>query len=324
MNKFIDLHLHLDGAITLQIAKKLAEVQNIDLNMTDEELEKKLTVPADCTSLNDFLACFDLPVSLMQTKEGLSEAAYQVCENIRSQGVVYAEIRFAPQLHCTKGLTQEEVVKAVVEGSRRSSLKANIILCCMRGQGNESENLETIEVAKKLIVKDGGAVAVDLAGAEAIFKTKDYADLFKKVREYGLPYTIHAGEADGADSVMCAIEYGTKRIGHGVRAFEDEKVVELIKEKGIFLEMCPTSNRQTIAIPDMKDYPFMPYLKKGIKVTLNTDDMGISGIKLADEYKYMEETFGLSAEDEKIIINNSIDATFTTEEVKESLRKQFN
>ncbi len=88
--------------------------------------------------------------------------------------------------------------------------------------------------------------------------------------------------------------------------------------------MCPTSNRQTIAIPDMKDYPFMPYLKKGIKVTLNTDDMGISGIKLADEYKYMEETFGLSAEDEKIIINNSIDATFTTEEVKESLRKQFN
>ena len=110
-DKYIDLHLHLDGAITTDIAKKLAEVQNMELPTEDDkELEKLLTVPEDCTDLNDFLKCFALPDSLMQTKEGLSEAVYLVAENVKSQGVIYAEIRFAPQLHTEKGMSQEEAV----------------------------------------------------------------------------------------------------------------------------------------------------------------------------------------------------------------------
>jgi len=321
-DKFIELHLHLDGAITVDIAKKLAELQNIELPTADDkELESMLTVPEDCASLNDFLECFALPVSLMQTYEGLSEAAYLVAENMKAEGVIYGEIRYAPQLHCTQGMTQEDAVNAVLEGLSRSELKVNVILCCMRGEGNEAENLETVELARQFLVEDGGVVALDIAGAEALYPTANYAELFAKAKEYNIPFTIHAGEADGAESVRLAVEYGAKRIGHGVRSYEDEELLKLLKDKGIFLEMCPTSNRQTVAVEDMSKYPFMDYLNDGIKVTLNTDDPAIEGTTLAKEFKYMEETFGLTAEQEKTILANSVDAAFTSEAVKTELRE---
>ena len=322
-DKYIDLHLHLDGAVTTGIARELAKIQDIELPEDDKELEKLLTVPDDCESLNDFLECFDLPLSLMQTKEGLSEAVRLVSENIRSQGVIYAEIRFAPQLHTDKGMTQEDAILAALDGASKTDLKVNLILCCMRGEGNEAANEETVELAKKYLVKDGGVVAIDIAGAEAIFPTADYRDLFAKAKELGIPFTIHAGEADGAESVRLAIEYGASRIGHGVRSFEDPEVIKLIKEKGIYLEMCPTSNRQTHAVEAMSKYPFMDYLNQGLPVTLNTDDMGIEGTTLANEFRYMEKTYGLTAAQEKVLLANSVNAAFTSDEVKDQLRKEL-
>ena len=322
-DKYIELHLHLDGAVTTDIARKLAKIQGIPLPQDDSELEKQLTVPNGCENLNDFLKCFALPLSFMQTKEGLSEAVRLVSENIRSQGVVYAEIRFAPQLHTEKGMTQEDAVKAALKGISETELKVNLILCCMRGEGNEAANNETLELAKKYLVKDGGVVAIDLAGAEALFPTENYRGLFKKAKEANIPFTIHAGEADGSESVKLAVEYGASRIGHGVRSYEDAEVVQTLKEKGIALEMCPTSNRQTHAVEDMSQYPFMDYLNNGLAVTLNTDDMGIEGTTLADEFRYMEKSFGLTAEQEKQILENAVDSAFTTDEVKAQLRKEL-
>ena len=324
IKKFIDLHLHLDGAITLDIAKKLAVLQNIELpKKTDRELQAILSVQENCESLTHFLECFKVPLSLLQTREGIREAVRLVADNIQSDGVVYAEIRFAPQLHKNKGLSQEDAINAALEGIKLTSLKVNLILCFMRGDDNDAENEETLELAYKYLVKDGGVVAVDLAGAEALYSTSDYKELFEKVKNHNIPFTIHAGEADGADSVRTAIEFGAKRIGHGTRAFEDEKVVELIKNKGIFLEMCYTSNIQTHALKDMKKFPFMDYLKKGIKVTLNTDDMGIEGTTLSKEFALMERDFKLSYEKEKIILANSIDAAFTTDLIKAKLKKEL-
>ncbi|MBQ9404196.1 MAG: hypothetical protein IJU15_04355, partial [Synergistaceae bacterium] len=159
-DKYIDIHLHLDGALTLDIAKKLADLQNIKLPASsDSELEKLLTVPEDCKSLNEFLERFALPLTLMQTPEGLRESVRLVLDNIKSQGVVYAEVRYAPQLHCDKGMTQEDAIKAALEGLKESSLKANLILCLMRGEGNDAANFETVELAKKYLVQDGGVVA---------------------------------------------------------------------------------------------------------------------------------------------------------------------
>ena len=323
-SEFIDLHLHLDGAITVNTAKKLAELQKITLpSKDDERLKSMLTVPADCTSLNDFLSCFALPDSLMQTEEGLREAVRLVMDEALSHGVIYAELRFAPQLHTECGMTQEQAVSAALEGLKLSKLKGNLILCCMRGDGTADKNFETLELAKKYLVKDGGVVAIDLAGAEALFPTKDYRDLFARAGEYGVPFTIHAGEADGAESVRDAVLFGARRIGHGVRCYEDEALLKLVIEKGITFEMCPTSNRQTHAVENMDDYPFMDYLKKGVKVTLNTDDPAIEGTTLEKEYRYMEKTFGLTYEQEKLLLKNAADAAFTTESVKMDLRKRL-
>ena len=321
-DQYIDLHLHLDGAITVPIAKQLAEIQGFQLPTdSDEELEKYLTVPPDCKSLNDFLKCFEIPGYLLQTPVGLREAVRLVADNIKSQGVVYAEIRFAPQYHTKDGMTQEEAIKAALEGLKETELKANLILCCMRGDGNDAQNEETIELAAKYLVEDGGVVAVDLAGAEALYPTENYSELFAKARELGIPFVIHAGEAAGAESVRYAIEFGAKRIGHGVRIFEDPEVVALVKEKGVTLEMCPTSNAQTRVIDNMSEYPLMKYLDDGIKVTLNTDDMGIEGTTLANEYRIMEEYFNLSPEQERILLTNAVEAAFTTDAVKNQLRE---
>ena len=324
LKKYIDLHLHLDGAITLEIAKELAKVNHIAFKAkNDQELEDLLSVPRTCKSLNDFLNCFELPLSLMQTPEGLSESVRLVANNIQSHGVIYAEFRFAPQLHTDLGMTQEDAIKAALDGIKRTSLKVNLILCFMRGVGNEAQNLETLELARKYLVKDGGVVALDIAGAEAIFKTRDYEALFKKAKEYGIPYTIHAGEADGPDSVKKAIEFGAKRIGHGVRSFEDDELVDIINKKGIPLEMCPTSNSITIAIPDMNKFPFMDFLHKGLKVTLNTDDMGIERTNIVEEFDFLETKFNLTYEQKKKILLNSVDAAFTTDEVKAKLRAEL-
>ena len=322
--RYVDLHLHLDGAITVEIAKELARIQNMSLAESDDkELEAALTVPEDCESLNEFLERFALPLTLMQTPEGLQEAVRLVMENIRSQGVVYAEIRFAPQLHRDQGMTQEDAIKAALKGLARSELKGNLILCCMRGEGNDAENDETLDLARKYLVDDGGVVAIDIAGAEALYPTSKYRALFARAKGMGLPFTIHAGEADGPESARLAIEYGAKRIGHGVRIYEDPDVVELVRAQGVTLEMCPTSNRQTRAIEDMSKYPFMDYLVKGIKVTLNTDDMGIEGTTLADEFRYMEKTFSLTGEQERVILENAVTAAFTTDEGKAQIRKML-
>ena len=319
----VDLHLHLDGSLSLETVKELMCMQGIENEHTDKELLKRLQVSHECKDLNEYLEKFEYPLTLLQTGEALSFAVYKLIEELKSEGIIYAEIRFAPQNHTEKGMSQEEAVQAALEGLKRTELKANIILCCMRGEGNEEANYETLELTKKYLVEDGGVTGMDLAGAEALYPTSKYAALFAKAREYGIPFTIHAGEAAGAESVRCAIEYGASRIGHGVRIREDDSVCELVKNKGIVLEMCPTSNRQTHAVENMKDYPFIKYLNEGISVTLNTDDMAIEGITLEEEYRYMENEFGLTSEQKKIILNNAVDAAFTSAAVKEELKKEL-
>ncbi len=321
---YIDLHAHLDGSVTVDIAKKLAALQNIALPTDDdEELLAVLSVPDSCESLNDFLQCFDLPGRLMQTPEGLKNAVTLVLENMAQDGVIYAELRFAPQFHTLGGMTQEQAVQAAVAGLKDAPIPSNLILCCMRGEGNEKANEETLALAKKYLVKDHGVTAMDLAGAEALFLTANYLGLFAEAKAAGIPYTIHAGEADGPDSVRAAIKTGTRRIGHGVRSMEDESVVNLIRENGITLEMCPTSNRQTHAIPDMKQYPLVSFLESGIRVTVNTDDMGIERTCLSGEFAYLEREFGLTEKQKKQLVLNAADAAFASEQTKEMLREKI-
>lgn len=320
---FIDLHLHLDGAITLPIAKRLAQLQNQTLPASsDEELAQLLSIPKSCEDLNEYLKRFDLPISLLQTKESISEAVFLVSEQLRRENVIYAELRFAPQSFTAGGLTQREVVEAALAGLARTSFCGNLILCAMRGSGREAANEETLRLTKEYLVTHGGVVAFDIAGAEGLFPTSDYRELFALAAKLDVPFTLHAGEAAGADSVRCAIDMGARRIGHGVRSFEDEALLELLRARQIPLEICPTSNRQTHAVADMRDYPLADFVKKGLCVTINTDNPAISSTTIVEEFAYAQ-TLGVPFEQEQRMLLSAADAAFTDEATKQRLKYQL-
>ena len=321
MNNLVELHLHLDGALSIDNCKKIAKIQNIDLP-NDNEILKMMMVSDGCKDLNDFLSKFKFPLSLLQTYEGIKNAVKNLENELALQGVIYAEIRFAPQLHTSECLTQDEVVRAAIEGLNSSKLRSNLILCCIRGNNNQDENMETVRIAKKYLEK--GVCAIDLAGAEALYPTANYEDIFTYAKKLGVPYTIHAGEAEGANSVYDAIRFGAKRIGHGVRAIEDSSLVKMIVDEGITLEICPTSNICTAIYNKIVDIPIKQFIDNGVKITINTDDPAICNTNLKKELKLIATTFKLTYEDILKLQINAINASFASKEVKEEIIKIIN
>ena len=317
MNNLVDLHLHLDGALSIYNCRKLAALQNIDIPEDDNVLRDMLMVSPDCRDLNEFLTKFEFPGRLLQTTEGIKNAVKNLQEELIEQGIIYAEIRFAPQLHLSKGLNQDEVVAAAIEGLKSSNLKSNLILCCMRNNNNHEENMETVRVAKKYLGQ--GVCAIDLAGAEGLFPTKDFEDIFNYAKELNIPFTIHAGEADGPSSVYDAIRFGAKRIGHGVRSIEDSNVVKLIVDKGITLEVCPTSNICTSIYENISDMPIKHFMNNGINITINTDDPTVCNTKLKDELKLVANSFNLTYDDIIKFQLNAINASFASQEIKDEI-----
>ena len=317
----IDLHLHLDGSLSVKSVKELAALQNIEIPENEEELLKLLRINDDCKDLTEYLEKFAFPGKLLQTKEAIAISVFNLQEELKEQGLIHAEIRFAPQLHTLEGLRQREVIEAAIDGLNRSDFSAELILCCMRGNDNHEANLETVKLAKDYIGK--GVCGIDIAGAEALFPTENFADLFALAREDGTPFTIHAGEADGPKSVYKALEYGTKRLGHGVRSLEDPALVEKLVAEGITLELCPTSNIHTCMFPSIEEYPLRKLMEAGVKVTINTDNMTVSNITLAKEFGKLIAAFDLTDEEIKGFARNSVAACFASEETKKVLLEKI-
>lgn len=322
----IDLHLHLDGSLSPTWMLEWAAKQQITLPAdTPETLLPYISVPQDCSDLNEYLRCFDLPLSLLQTPEALSAAVTDILQRLDQQGLVYAEIRFAPQLHTRLAMSQEEAVQAALTGlqnglAQTQLFKANLILCCMRAADNKAANLETVRLAKKYLAKaEAGVVAIDLAGAEGLFPTNTFTAEFNYANEIGVPFTIHAGEAAGAESVQQALDLGVSRIGHGIRSIESESVMAQLISKATPLEMCPCSNLQTKTVQHLKDYPLRTFLTRGVVATLNTDNMTVSQTSLQQEYHLLEQEYELSAVEAKQLMLNSIAATFLPAEEKVAL-----
>ena len=204
----IDLHLHFDGSLLARTVLELAKEQGIALPSEEpDELKLFLAAPADCGSLNEYLEKFDLPLLVLQTREAIRKGMYTLASSLKEQGMLYAEIRFAPQLHTKKGLTQEQVVKAALQGLQEavagSFFKAKLILCCMRGADNREENLLTVRTAAAFLGR--GVAALDLAGAEALYPTADYGEVFALAKELSVPLRSmpggrRAGEYPGGPS----------------------------------------------------------------------------------------------------------------------------
>ena len=199
----------LDGSLSPTLVKRLAQDQHFPLPSGD--LESALSVPTDCESLNDYLRCFDLPVSLLQTRESLTLAVQELSARLEAQGLLYAELRFAPSQHTRQGTRYLRVVEAAIAGLPKPKTGAGwgfscqLILCCMRG-GEEEANLETVEVARSFLGK--GVCALDLAGAEALYPTSQYGELFSLAKGWGVPFTLHAGGGRRTGEHLAGFETG--------------------------------------------------------------------------------------------------------------------
>lgn len=317
----IDLHLHLDGSLSVKSVRELAEMNHREVPERDEDLLKLLQVGPGCKDLNEYLEKFSFPCSLLQTREAITRAVSNLLEELKEQGLLYAEIRFAPQLHTLAGLSQKEVVQAAVEGLNRCDLKSNLILCCMRGDQNGQENRQTVETAAEFLGK--GVCALDLAGAEALYPTASFEKLFRLAEEKKIPLTIHAGEAAGPESVWAALKHNPRRLGHGVRSVEDVRLTERLAREGVTLELCPTSNLNTSIFPHIRDYPLVRLMEAGVKVTVNTDNMTVSNVTLQSEMEQVIRAFSLGQREIEMLLRNAADACFADETTKIWLHRKI-
>lgn len=300
----IDLHLHLDGSMLPETAWELAHERGIPMPAgTLEEFRTFLVVTADCRSVNEYLKRFEMPLSILQDKASLTRVTRELIELLAAQGLAYAEIRFAPQLHTREGLAQRDAVEAVLEGMRAGlancpSIGIGILLCAMcvgTAEANAAENLLTIELAREFLGQ--GVVGADLAGAEGIVPLGDFAPIFAQARELGVPFTCHAGDSQGPDTVKAALDFGAKRVGHGHHIALDRSLCARAIRDGVTLEICPTSNIQCETQPSYEAHPLKRLIDMGVPCTINTDNMILSGIDLDKEYDHCINEMGLSYED---------------------------
>ena len=322
----IDLHLHLDGAFRFETIWELANKEGI--KMPKDSLDEYIAFirySANCGSVNEYLRMFDAPQLVMQDFDNLSRITYELIEDLYHQGLAYAEIRFAPQFHTQKDMSQEDAVRAVLKGrdealKKYPSMHIGIIACLMSLgpiSVNEEANWETLVVANKY--KDKGIVAIDLAGAEGIIPLNEFGMYFKKAQEYGLNMTCHAGDSQGSETVKDAIDFGVSRIGHGHHIYEDLALCEVAKEKGITLEICPTSNIQCLTQKSYNTHPAKKLFDMGVKVTINTDNMTLAGVTLDDEYDHCLNDMGFVYNDLIDMNINAAKAAFIDDELREDI-----
>ena len=322
------LHDHLDGGLRPQTVIDLAaEAGYSDLPHTDaHELGSWFRRAADSGSLERYLETFSHTVGVMQNREALVRVAAECAEDLAGDGVVYAEVRYAPELFQDSGLTIDEVVQAVQEGFREGERRAaaagkririGTLLCAMR------QNARAAEIAELAVrYRDAEVVGFDIAGPEAGFPPTRNLDAFEYLRQQNAHFTIHAGEAFGLPSIWEAIQHcGAERLGHGVRIVDDIKVddqgdVQLgllasyVRDRRIPLEMCPSSNLQTGAAASLAEHPIGLLARLRFRVTVNTDNRLMSHCSMSSEFAALHETFGYGWSDLQWFTVNAMKSSF--------------
>lgn len=315
----VDLHFHLDGSMLPELAWELAQERNLPLPADNlESFREFIVLTSDCKSVYDYLERFAMPTMILQDHDALKRTAYEIIKHVAKQGLAYAEIRFAPQLHTQKELSQKDSVIAVLEGVKAAlqevtTIKIGIILCCMIAPDNTNReaNFETVALAKEFYGK--GVVGLDLAGPEGFVPMDEYKELFVEYQSEGYPLTIHAGDCDGAHSVDEALNFKPTRIGHGHHCYDDMKVVQRVIDEKITLEVCITSNIQCKTQPSYKEHPIKKLYDMGVRVTLNTDNMILSNVTLDSEYEIAMRELGFTYNDLIKMNIYSIEASFMPE-----------
>lgn len=311
MEKFqkVDLHLHLDGSVSCAVLEYLAAENGYHLG---QQSIRQAAAAVKCENLKEYLKCFDFILTFLQTAPSLTLAVYELIQRLDREGLVYAEIRFAPQLHTLKGLTQQAAVEAVLEGVRKAEstcvrMKTGILLCMMV-IGKDSDNMQTAELSSAY--RHQGVVGLDLAGAEGAVPIQHFEPLFKEAYKMDVPFTIHAGECGSYENIAKAVSYGAKRIGHGCGAVFSEACMNLLKREKIVVEACLTSNLQTKAVTSLGEHPIRRFYDEGILVTVNTDNMTVSNTNLDNEYRLLKENLGFTDMEIKKMNETALKAAF--------------
>jgi len=322
------LHDHLDGGLRPATVVQLAEDSGYDALPTTEveELAGWFRRDAGGGSLERYLAPFGHTVGVMQTKEALVRVAAECAEDLAADGVVYAEVRFAPELHVDEGLTLDEVVQGVLEGfelgSARAaaaglSIRVGTLLTAMR---HAARSLEIAALAIRY--RDEGVAGFDIAGAEAGYPPTRHLDAFQHMQRNNGHYTIHAGEAFGLPSIWEALQWcNADRLGHGVRIIDDITVNEdgdarlgrlaaFVRDTRVPLEMCPTSNVHTGAVGSIAEHPIGLLRRLHFRVTVNTDNRLVSGVTLSSELAALVEAFGYGWADVQWLTTNAMKSAF--------------
>lgn len=316
------LHDHLDGGLRPATVLDLAgQVSYDDLPATDvDDLATFFRTAAHSGSLERYLEPFAHTVAVMQTPEALHRVAFECVEDLAADNVVYAEVRFAPELHIDQGLSLDDVVDAVLagfaDGEKACSAAGRTIVvrCLVTAMRHAARSREIAELAIRF--RDKGVVGFDIAGAEAGYPPSRHLDAFEYMRSNNARFTIHAGEAFGLPSIHEAIAFcGADRLGHGVRIVDDiteladgtqqlGRLAALLRDKRIPLEMCPSSNVQTGAVASIAEHPFDRLARLRFRVTVNTDNRLMSDTTMSQEMHRLVEAFGYGWSDlERFTIN---------------------
>ncbi|MCW2795969.1 MAG: Adenine deaminase [Nocardioides sp.] len=318
------LHDHLDGGLRPQTIIDLAPDAGHELPVTTAaELGQWFADAANSASLERYLETFDHTVAVMQNGPALTRVARECVEDLAADGVVYAEVRYAPEQHVSNGLTLDEVVAAVQQGFDEGAQAAGgriIVRQLLTAMRHQARSMEIAELS--IAWRDRGVAGFDIAGAEAGYPPTRHLDAFEYLQRENSHFTIHAGEAFGLPSIWQAIQWcGADRLGHGVRIIDDITVDEdgdvtlgrlaaYVRDKRIPLEMCPASNIQTGAAPSIAEHPIGLLKRLRFRVTVNTDNRLMSQTSMTDEMCALVDAFGYNLTDLRWFTINAMKSAF--------------
>ena len=316
-----ELHRHLEGSIRPATIAEICRERGIELPSYDaDELSDLVRITKSVDDLAALLKIFRIIQRCFTDKEAIARIAYEAVEDAYLDNVRYAELRFSPEFMAYyHHLSLTDVMDGVVEGialsGRKFPVTAKLIVTVTRQFNSETMGMpwpSPNEIARlALDYADRGVVGFDLAGAESGYPPELFAEAFEIAREGGLGITVHAGEGAGPESIRGAIEHlGATRIGHGVRIVQDSEVLQLALDRGVTLEICPTSNVLTRAVESLESHPVRQLYDAGLRITINTDDPAICGVTLTDEYMLLAEKFGFTLAEIEQLNETARQATF--------------
>jgi len=323
----VELHRHLEGSLRLETLMEVARAEGLDFPRDEASFRQQVQITAgQAHDAANFLAKFRALRAFYRSPELIRRFVREALEDAARDGVVHLELRFTPYtLARVRGFDPGEVMDWVAEQAQQSAEHLGLSVALIVSF-NRHDGLRAAErVVQGAVDRRGRGIAgLDLAGDEAGSPADPFVGLLRAARASGMSLTVHAGEWGGAENVLQAIEaIGAHRIGHGVRVLEDERAVRRSVERGVFYEVCPTSNLLSGVVPSLQEHPLVAMIQAGLRVTLNSDDPSICGITLGDEYRLAQQEMGLSLVSLQGLVMTAVQAAFVDGGRRKALERRL-